>query len=287
MQEILEQPHGRPSGWHIGQNKAWTKSDNETTGYVPGATLSWCQQCDTSAAPQALESGAGARCTRKTLANHSRLWPRTSQVVPCKRQETDTNFCHFGVPRELHSNHGPIFEYRLMQHGLQRLWISKTQITLHPQSDDMESFVNAVNEHLKKVTSTKEVSHLPARWQSTNPRGQKHDARPATCSLGALRQAVVCRARGSATCLPMRPLTTQLLPVTAWRRPAATSWCIQWDSTKETCLDVSTDLDQSGKFQISCKGPSKVITRINNVVCQIQCHPRAKMMAVHPNRQAP
>jgi hypothetical protein len=38
------------------------------------------------------------------------------------------------------------------------------------------------------------------------------------------------------------------------------------------------------KLQSSWKGLCKVITRINDVVCQIQRHPRATMMAVHLDR---
>jgi hypothetical protein len=43
-------------------------------------------------------------------------------------------FCHFGIPRELHSN----FESYLLQEVLQCLGVSKTCTTpLHPQSDGM------------------------------------------------------------------------------------------------------------------------------------------------------
>jgi len=47
-------------------------------------------------------------------------------------------FCRFGVPMELHSDHGRNFESRLMQDILERLGVSKTRTTpLHPQSDGM------------------------------------------------------------------------------------------------------------------------------------------------------
>jgi hypothetical protein len=44
-----------------------------------------------------------------------------------------TNFCCFGIPRELHSDQGRNFESHLQQEILQRLGVSKTRTTpLHP-----------------------------------------------------------------------------------------------------------------------------------------------------------
>jgi hypothetical protein len=45
-------------------------------------------------------------------------------------------FCHFGVPRELHSGQDRNFESLLIQEVLQRLGVSKMRtIPLHPQPD--------------------------------------------------------------------------------------------------------------------------------------------------------
>jgi hypothetical protein len=44
---------------------------------------------------------------------------------------------------------------------------------------------------------------------------------------------------------------------------------------------------KSPKLQPSWEGSYKVITRINDVLCRIQRHPRAKIMVVHLDRLAP
>jgi hypothetical protein len=57
-------------------------------------------------------------------------------------------FCSFEVPRELHSDQGHNFEYRLMQ-ILRSLGVSKTRTTpLHLQSDGMVELNNKMIEHL-------------------------------------------------------------------------------------------------------------------------------------------
>jgi transposase InsO family protein len=67
-----------------------------------------------------------------------------------------TFFCHFGVPRELHSDQGRNFKSHLLQEVLQRLVVSKTRtIPLHQQSDGMvERLIKTVKEHLRKVVTS-------------------------------------------------------------------------------------------------------------------------------------
>jgi hypothetical protein len=67
-----------------------------------------------------------------------------------------TNFCRFGVPRELHSDQGRNFESRLMQEVSERLGTCKTRTTpLHPQSAGMVGrYVKTAEEQLRKVVST-------------------------------------------------------------------------------------------------------------------------------------
>jgi transposase InsO family protein len=92
--------------------------------------------------------------------NYFTKWP---EVYPIPNQEASTvaaalvtDFCRFGVPRELHSDQGRNFESRLMLEVLKRLGISKTRTTpLHLQSDGMvERYVKMIEEHLRKVVST-------------------------------------------------------------------------------------------------------------------------------------
>jgi hypothetical protein len=62
-------------------------------------------------------------------------------------------FCRFGVPRELHSEHGRNFEYREI---LKCPEVCKTRTTpLHPQSDGMvERYIKTVEERLRKVVTS-------------------------------------------------------------------------------------------------------------------------------------
>ncbi|PNF43660.1 hypothetical protein B7P43_G16174 [Cryptotermes secundus] len=88
-------------------------------------------------------------------------WP---EVYAIPNQEASTIaevlvanfFCHFGIPRELHSDQGRNFESYLLKEVLQRLGVSKTRTTpLHPQSDGMvERYVKTIEEHLRKVVSS-------------------------------------------------------------------------------------------------------------------------------------
>jgi hypothetical protein len=59
-------------------------------------------------------------------------------------------FCHFGVPREPHSDEDRNFETCLIQEVLQRLGVSKMRTTfLQPQSDCMvERYIKTVDDHL-------------------------------------------------------------------------------------------------------------------------------------------
>jgi hypothetical protein len=64
-----------------------------------------------------------------------------------------TDFCHFGVPLELHSDQGHNLESHLLQEVLRCLGVSKMCTTpLHLQSDGMvECYIRTVEEHLQKV----------------------------------------------------------------------------------------------------------------------------------------
>jgi hypothetical protein len=63
-----------------------------------------------------------------------------------------TNFCHFRIPKELHSN----FESHLLQEVLQHLEVSKMDtIPLHPPLDCMvEHYIKMAEEHLWKVIAS-------------------------------------------------------------------------------------------------------------------------------------
>jgi hypothetical protein len=73
-------------------------------------------------------------------------------------------------------------------------------------------------------------------------------------------------------------------------RPAMTTWPILQDSRKGT-KSGCTVWPGPEECHPSSSHPGKaiyqVITQINNVVCQIQWHPRAKMMVVHLDGLAP
>jgi hypothetical protein len=66
-----------------------------------------------------------------------------------------TNFYHFGVLRELHSDQGWNLQSRLLHEVLQHLGLSETRTTpLHQQSDSMvKQCVKMVEQHLRKVIS--------------------------------------------------------------------------------------------------------------------------------------
>jgi hypothetical protein len=88
-------------------------------------------------------------------------WPEV-YAIPNEEASTVTEalvtnfFCHFGIPRELHSDQGRNFESHLLQEVLQRLGVSKTCTTpLHPQSDCMvEHYIKMIEEHLRKVIAS-------------------------------------------------------------------------------------------------------------------------------------
>jgi transposase len=84
-------------------------------------------------------------------------WPEAhaipNQEASAVAQALVTNFCHFGVPRELRSDQGHNFESRLMQEVLQCLGMNKTCTTcLHPQSKGMvERYIKTVENYLWKL----------------------------------------------------------------------------------------------------------------------------------------
>jgi hypothetical protein len=189
IMEVLAEMHGGPSGGHLGVNKTIDKVRWRYYWlYMRGDVERWCQQCDTCAAsrgPRTRSRGVmhqynvGAPFERIAIdiagpfpesdrgnrylliaMDYFTKWP---EVYAIPNQEASTvadtlvtNFCRFGVPRELHSDQGRNFESRLMQGVLERLGINKTRTTpLHPQSDGMvEHYVKTVEEHLRKVVST-------------------------------------------------------------------------------------------------------------------------------------
>jgi hypothetical protein len=65
-------------------------------------------------------------------------------------------FCRFGVLREIHSDQGRNFGFRLLQEVLQRLGKSKTHNTpLQPQSDGMaERYITTAEEHIRKAVAS-------------------------------------------------------------------------------------------------------------------------------------
>jgi transposase InsO family protein len=87
-------------------------------------------------------------------------WPEAyaipNQETATVAEALVTNFCRFGVPRELHSDQGCNFQSRLMQEVLECLGVNKTRTTpLHPQSDGMvERYIKTVEEHLRKVIAS-------------------------------------------------------------------------------------------------------------------------------------
>jgi transposase InsO family protein len=81
-------------------------------------------------------------------------------------------FCHFRIPRELHSDQGCNFESRLLQEVLQRLvGVSKMHTTpLHPQLDSMvERYIKTVEEHLRKVVASHQRD-----WDEITPFSSTH-----------------------------------------------------------------------------------------------------------------
>jgi hypothetical protein len=82
-------------------------------------------------------------------------------------------FCHFRVPRELHSDQGRNFESCLMQEVLQCVGVSTTHIApLHLQSDGIvEWYMKMVREQQPEVPEGLgcEVSHLPPCLQGIHP----------------------------------------------------------------------------------------------------------------------
>jgi hypothetical protein len=69
-----------------------------------------------------------------------------------------TNFCCFGVPRELHNDQGHNFEYCLMQEVLELQRVSKTQHTpalAIGRTDGMvKRYIRTVEERLRKVIAS-------------------------------------------------------------------------------------------------------------------------------------
>jgi hypothetical protein len=98
-------------------------------------------------------------------------WPEVdaipNQVASTVAEALVTNFfCHFGIPRELHSDQGRNFESHLQQEILQWLGVSKTRTTpLHQQSDGMvERYIKTIEEHLRKVVASHQRD-----WDETLP----------------------------------------------------------------------------------------------------------------------
>jgi transposase InsO family protein len=87
-------------------------------------------------------------------------WPEayalTYQEASTVSEALVTNFCRFGIPRELHIEQGHNFESRQLQEILQRLAVRKTHTApLRAQSDGMvERYFKTVEEHLRKVVAS-------------------------------------------------------------------------------------------------------------------------------------
>jgi hypothetical protein len=80
-------------------------------------------------------------------------YPILNQDASTVAEAPFTNFCRFGVPRELHSFQSHKFESRVMQDVLECLGMRKTRITpLRPKLDGVvERYVKTVEEHQRKV----------------------------------------------------------------------------------------------------------------------------------------
>jgi hypothetical protein len=93
--------------------------------------------------------------------NYCMKWPEAN-AIPNQEASTVTEalvtnfFCHFRVPKELHSDRGCKFKSRLIQETLQCLGVSKTHTTpLHPQSASMvECYNKMVEKHLWKINES-------------------------------------------------------------------------------------------------------------------------------------
>jgi transposase InsO family protein len=102
--------------------------------------------------------------------DYFKKWPE-AYAIPNQEASTIveavvTNFCCFGIPRELHRDQGCNFESHLLQEILQCLRVSKMHTTpLHPQLDGMvERYIKTVEEHLWKFV----VSHQ-RNWDERLP----------------------------------------------------------------------------------------------------------------------
>ena len=70
-------------------------------------------------------------------------WPEAYVATTTAEKLVDEMFCQFGVPDELHSDHGRNFEASVFQEVCRRLGVKKTRTTpLHPQSDGLVERVN-------------------------------------------------------------------------------------------------------------------------------------------------
>jgi transposase InsO family protein len=97
----------------------------------------------------------GNRCHLMAVDNFTK-WPE-SYAIPTQEDSAVaetlvTDFCRFGIPRELHIDQGRNCESRLIR-VFRRLGVSKICTTpLRPQSNGMvELYIRMVEEHLRKV----------------------------------------------------------------------------------------------------------------------------------------
>jgi hypothetical protein len=206
-------------------------------------------------------------------------------------------FWHFGILRELHSDQGRKFEFRLLQEVLQRLGMIRTRTTLlHPQSDDMvERYMKTVEEHLRKVVSTRQTDWdrrlptflLACSAQPTRPQARRPPAWssggnyfcPATCSAPP---PVRSSQRPTAWRTSWTGFMTSITHSSIWRW-SFTGWRpVPRDSKKESKSVFATRPGQR-KSQLSSSHQRKAHTRctqISSVVDRIQR--QTKMMAPYP-----
>jgi hypothetical protein len=147
VKEELAEMHGGPSREHLGVNKTLDKVRQRCYWrYLKSDVEMWCQQCDTCEASRGPrtrspglmhqynvgapferiaidiagpfpESDRGSRYLLVAM-DYFTKWPEVyaipSQEVSTVSDALVTNFCRFRVPRELHSDQSPNFEFRLM-----------------------------------------------------------------------------------------------------------------------------------------------------------------------------
>jgi hypothetical protein len=189
-----------------------------------------------------------------------------------------------------------------MQEVLQRLEMCKTRKTpLHPQSDGtVERYVTTVEKHPEEVRFNapeglgREASRWPIDQQSTRPPARLP---PAWCS-GGTTPALRLLPKEQSTTDHMADLVDQLHNLHHYTRQhlkvASDRMNARYDRLVNS-LGFHKECRKSGwtarpgpqRSHESSGCPGKMITQVNDVVCQTQWHLRAKMLTAHLDTPAP